>query len=63
MAIIFDLSSGTIESDASREGEIENRRGYPDERPELQLAMQEAITVKPRSHTDPALVGDLLKKL
>ena len=64
MAIIYDLSSGTIQSDTSPEGDIEDRHTHPDDRPELQLALQEATSADTCSQPDPVhLVNELLKKL
>ena len=64
MAVIFDMSSGTIESVISQNRGIETRASTPDDRPEPQLAIQEAVTAETHTVTNPAhLAGELLKKL
>jgi hypothetical protein len=63
MATIFDLSSGTIESGPSYEGGVEIHDQHPDDRPGLQLAMQEAVCADTCTGAQPALVRELLKKL
>lgn len=65
MAIIYDLSAGTFQSPSSREDDSEHRCEIPDDRADLQIAVQETASTDTRTHADPMhhLVYELLKKL